>query len=62
MKLWLNDAEFEMQTAGNGWHNATKPTSAGDRYGFILDDGTRVADPALTSRTKARSALPYRQP
>ncbi|MGV1949163.1 MULTISPECIES: malto-oligosyltrehalose trehalohydrolase [Agrobacterium] len=46
VKLWLNDAEFDMQTAGNGWHNATKPTSAGDRYGFILDDGTRVADPA----------------
>ncbi|MHC2071213.1 malto-oligosyltrehalose trehalohydrolase [Agrobacterium tumefaciens] len=46
VKLWLNDAEFDMQTARNGWHNATKPTSAGDRYGFILDDGTRVADPA----------------
>ncbi|QTK80582.1 Malto-oligosyltrehalose trehalohydrolase [Agrobacterium tumefaciens] len=46
VRLWLNDAESNMQTAGDGWHHITKPTSAGDRYGFILEDGTRVSDPA----------------
>jgi malto-oligosyltrehalose trehalohydrolase len=46
VKLWLNDAEFDMHTAGDGWHDITKPALPGDRYGFVLADRTRVADPA----------------
>lgn len=45
-KLWLNDAEFDMQEIDDGWRHIKRPTLAGDRYSFILDDGTRVADPA----------------
>lgn len=46
VKLWLNDAEFDMHTAGDGWHHITKPALPGDRYCFVLADRTRVADPA----------------
>lgn len=46
VKLWLNDAEFDMQEIDDGWRHIKRPTLAGDRYSFILDDGTRVADPA----------------
>ncbi|MDH0911754.1 malto-oligosyltrehalose trehalohydrolase [Rhizobium pusense] len=46
MKLGLNEAEFDMQKAGDGWHAITKPTRVGDRYCFVLEDGNMVPDPA----------------
>ncbi|WCK05788.1 malto-oligosyltrehalose trehalohydrolase [Agrobacterium tumefaciens] len=46
VKLWLNDAQFDMQEIDDGWHHITKPTQIGDCYCFVLADGQRVPDPA----------------
>ena len=45
LRLRLNGVEHAMQ-AENGWWRASLPAAAGDRYSFLLDDGSAVPDPA----------------
>jgi malto-oligosyltrehalose trehalohydrolase len=42
-----NERELPMASVGNGWFELTTDAAhAGDRYRYLLEDGTRVPDPA----------------
>ncbi|MGD9508830.1 MAG: malto-oligosyltrehalose trehalohydrolase [Geminicoccaceae bacterium] len=54
LELGGREQELAMRPAGGGWHELVTGAEAGERYRFVLPDGTRVADPA--SRAQAEDA------
>ncbi|PTE20050.1 malto-oligosyltrehalose trehalohydrolase [Cereibacter changlensis JA139] len=46
VRLRLQGQDHAMERSDDGWFDLTLPAEAGAEYGFVLDDGRVVADPA----------------
>ncbi|WP_127091072.1 malto-oligosyltrehalose trehalohydrolase [Aquabacter cavernae] len=46
VRLHVDGLSLDMEARPGGWHQCLAPVSAGVRYGFELEDGLRVPDPA----------------
>ena len=50
MEVWLDGETFGMDRSGRGWFETERPARAGASYGFVMNGGAPLPDPAARAQ------------